>query len=444
MAPESPLRRRSGRRWVGAGLLLLAAAWAQPAAALWGDSEEALGVVASLRSLDALSRNYDAPLLFGPDNDADGTSQTLLRVEIAGRPLPTLAYEIHAVQGLEFSTSPSSGMLGGGALFAGAPRRSRYRALDLSEDWLGDDADLGAPAWIDRAALKLALPWADLTLGRQALSFGKAYFWNPLDVFLAFDPRQFDRAYKAGVDAARVDLPLGDFSGLTLLGVLGRRLDPLGAWSEGEGGRAAASWYGSALLARLFGNLAGWDLGLQGGKLYGGWQVGAAASGERWGLELRAEAAWFWAEDSGPLPLLPAEPELRDALSAVLGLGRRFEGDLVVELEYLYQGAGDPDDLMAAALRQAGGATYHWSRNVLGLMGSYPLHPLWQSSLALLLSLDDGSALLQPGLVFSVADEAELLLGALLPWGERPAGLTLRSEFGSYPAMGYLQFTQYF
>ena len=48
-----------------------------------------------------------------------------------------------------------------------------------------------------------AFRFAGLTIGRQAVSFGKAHFWNPLDVFLAFDPFQFDRDYKPGVDAQR-------------------------------------------------------------------------------------------------------------------------------------------------------------------------------------------------------------------------------------------------
>lgn len=31
-------------------------------------------------------------------------------------------------------------------------------------------------------------------------------------MFLAFDPAQFDRDYKPGVDAVRVDVPLGRFA----------------------------------------------------------------------------------------------------------------------------------------------------------------------------------------------------------------------------------------
>ena len=37
-------------------------------------------------------------------------------------------------------------------------------------------------------------------------------------MFLAFGSTQFDRDYKAGVDALRVDAPLGDFSGVTVVG----------------------------------------------------------------------------------------------------------------------------------------------------------------------------------------------------------------------------------
>ena len=82
------------------------------------------------------------------------------------------------------------------------------------------------------------LGWGDLTAGRQAITFGKAYFWNPLDVFFPFDSSQIDREYKPGVDALRIDVPLGAFSGLNLVGAAGRT----DAKAGGSRGRLAADW----------------------------------------------------------------------------------------------------------------------------------------------------------------------------------------------------------
>ena len=74
----------------------------------------------------------------------------------------------------------------------------------------------------------------------------------------------------------------------------------------------------------------------------------------------------------------------------------------------------------------------------------FGLLPILHASLALLVSLADGSGQVQPGLTYSISDEADFLFGALIPWGERPDQLTLRSEFGTYPTAFYLEMRFYF
>ena len=70
-------------------------------------------------------------------------------------------------------------------------------------------------------------------------------------------------------------------------------------------------------------------------------------------------------------------------------------------------------------------------------------------SLAALVSISDRSFVVQPGLSYSVSDESDLLAGALVAFGKRPrvgAGPVpeLRSEFGTYPHVGYVQYRCYF
>ena len=195
-----------------------------PAPALTGDSEGALGIDGSLRTIGILFRNYQFPALYD-DERADQSFQALLRITAAGRPGDACSYEIHLVNALTYSSRDPGGGRPGGVDRAGEKRR--YRALDeVSEWWNGDRA--GTVSWLDRCNIKVALNAVDLTLGRQAVTFGKAHFWNPLDLYLPFDPDQFDRDYKPGVDALRADIPLGNFSGVTLVGVLGRETDDSG------------------------------------------------------------------------------------------------------------------------------------------------------------------------------------------------------------------------
>ena len=428
--------------------LALALSWPGTALALLGDRDEAFGVDGSLRTVTAATRNYDYVLLFGEDNPSDGISQSLLRLELGGRPSGWWSYEVHGVQGLGFSTAAGSG---GGMAAAGSMLSSsgsaamaiRYRSLDESQQWAEDD-QVQTSLWLDRCNIKLSLPWADLIIGRQAITFGKAYFWNPLDVFLAFDPRAFDRDYKAGVDALRVDIPLGDFSGLSLVGVAGRSIGSTGEHEDGAGA-VHASWEGSAVLGRIYGNLLGWDLGLQGGKVYGGYQLGGALAGELGALELRAEAAWFFASGRGArLTLTPPEPRRTDHLSAVVGVGRRFDSGLILELEYLYNGAGDPEHLLAAAQRTSSSDALHMGRNIAGLSASYEILPILRGQLAWIFSFSDMSTMVQPGILLSVADEADFLAGAMIAFGDRPNAEGLQSEFGTYPDVLYMEFKLYF
>ena len=92
-----------------------------------------------------------------------------------------------------------------------------------------------------------------VTLGRQAIGWGVAYFWPTLDLFSPFSPERIDRDYKSGVDAVRATIALSAYSELQLVGAV---LGP----SPREDGAAGA-------LLRL--GLGPLDLGLMGGKFHG-------------------------------------------------------------------------------------------------------------------------------------------------------------------------------
>jgi len=231
---------------------------------------------------------------------------------------------------------------------------------------------------------------------------------------------------------------------INLVGVAGRRLDRQGAYRDG--GFAGASWYGSSVLARVYANQWDWDFALQGGKVYGGYQVGAAASGEVDAVAVRAEAAWFFSQDAGDI--------LDHHLTAVVGVGHRFESTLDIEAEYLYNGAGesDPALYLGALPRVMSGDSYHLGRHLVGLVATYEILPVLTGSAAWIFSFTDNSSLLQPGLTLSVADEADFLFGAMIALGRRPGTNTLmgeevpvlQSEFGTYPNFYYMEFKFYF
>ncbi|MFH1090065.1 MAG: hypothetical protein V1742_00700 [Pseudomonadota bacterium] len=416
---------------------------APPAEALVGDVQGPFGLDGSIRAIGLYIRNYDFQPFFKGD-DADEFFQTVLRLTARGRPLSRLAYEVHLVQDVTYTSGASSATAG---VFGRQGGQSRYRALDETWPWLDENETQGA-LWLDRINIKINLPRVDLTIGRQAVTFGKAWFWNPLDVYLPFDPRQFDRDYKAGVDAVRLDVALGSFSGVNLLGVFGRKLDLAGKFVDGDKD-LHASWYGSSVLARVFTNFKAWDLALQGGKIYGGYQLGGGAVGELLGVQVRFETAYFWADDSPKLPF-PFQGDLyEDFFTAVIGLGRHFPSSLDLEFELLYNDGGESRDLNLALLRFQNHAILQLGRYLAGLTVSYELTPLIKGQLAVIHSLSDSSIQVQPTLTWSLSDNADLLLGAGFNFGRRPktglfGAVQIESEFGTYQDQYFAEVKFYF
>jgi hypothetical protein len=355
-----------------------------------------------------------------------------------------LNYEVHGVQSYDYSSTKRET---GASIFGTSGTDTRYRALDATWDWHEGEKSL-ASLWPDRFNAKVALARGDITVGRQPITFGKAYFWNPLDIFLPFDPRQFDREYKAGVDGLRFDIPLGSFTGFNLIGVAGRELDASGSFIDD--GVLNASWYGSALLGRGFTTFQGWDLAIQGGKIYGGYQLGGGLVGEIGPIETRVEAAYFWAKDgSQPLPPPLKGDLVEDNFTAVLGLGHRFENTLTAEIEYFYNGAGDPDDLDASFVRFRTGSILQVSRNLTGFLVSYEFAPIIIGQFTALYSWDDPSGQIQPLITWSASDNTELVLGASINFGDRPetdasGQVKLKSEFGTFPDFYFMQLKWYF
>ena len=385
-------------------------------------AEEQLTVGGSVRVAGALLQNHDGLALLGQDDPIDGLGDSSLRFIAAGEPLTWLKFELHGVKRvIASSASVPDGIL---QAFGGSNGDERYRVLDARWRWKGDNSE--GSLFIDRLNLKLILDTVDIVVGRQAITFGKAYFWNPLDIFSTFGSTEFDRDYKPGLDALRIDLPLGFFSSFSVIGALGRQ--------ERQG-----TWFQSALIGRLATSQGGWDLALQGGKVRGGYQVGGGFVGEVLTVELRGESAWFQ----------PMEGESLDShLSLVLGLGKRFENSLQLQMEHFFNG-GVAGSLIQSFSLIARGRLLQANRNLSGIVANYELHSLIHASMAVLLGWDDRSGVLQPGLRCLASEEIEVLLGAIVAFGDRPTGqlpfdIQINSEFGSYPNVVYLQTKAYF
>ena len=391
-----------------------------PAWGMIGDTDGTFGVDGSARMLLLGAR--------GMPNAGQGAHDALtqgnFRFLLGGKPTDWFDFEINAVMSTTVATAGLSRSMRtrGGWI--------RNRTVDTRWEWIDEElseSDIYSMGFLDRANFKIKHELLDITIGRQAISLGTGFFWNPLDVFRPFGATQFDRDYKGGVDALRVDIPVGDFSGLTLVGVAGRDVKE-------------ASWLRSSVLLRGYTTFHGWDLTAQGGKIFGGYQLGGAIAGDVHGVSVLSELSWY-------------QPDSQDISPAygmgVVGVGYRFLSGLYLGMEYLYNGLVMTRELegfrensshqLFEALNQSG-RLMHISGNLLGSLAQYEFIPILSGSFVVLYSLSDKSLLVQPGLSLSISDESDLVVGGMIPYGNSEE----ITEFGSLPPMVYMQMKAYF
>ena len=300
-------------------------------------------------------------------------------------------------------------------------------------DWFPLDGEIHSgdrAEWrhrFDRLSVRVDLGGnADLTVGRQPVSWATTLFLTPADPFSPFDPSDPFREYRVGVDAARLRYYRGAFTQFEVVARPAR-----------IGERETLT-----LLGRASTNAAGWDVGAWAGVVHDAFGGAAFLSGSLGLWALRAEVA-------------VRDLDGRRVVRGAAGMDRTFfiaERDLYVVIEYQHDGLGatSPDGLFAAATSRAFAQS---EMQVLGrdtgvLQLSYALHPLVSASALWLGSLRDGSFLVSPGFGYSASESLAFRLGAFFGVGEDPevedALPTLESEYGALPRVLFVSANWFF
>jgi len=407
MAP-TPYPRGPAPRALLAALLAIAGVSAtSPALAFFetsGDTHEA-DLRGFLRFASTTTLNPDEPALLYP-HDNDAQSLMILRLLSNAYLGDQLSLELNAYQVLTSTTTFT---------LLDPPA---YRSDALTWTW-NHDAEATATAAVDRLALAVTTDHLRLTVGRQAISLAATYFFTPNDFFAPFSASDFFRAYKPGVDAARADVTVAEFTQLQVVGVMGYR--PV------EDGLDRPDLGRSAAVARVSTVLGDSELGVLGARTPFGYAVGADAQGTlfEW-LGVRTEGHAFLPEDD----LAAVEPEVAFTLEHL------FESTLNVQWETFYHGAGTTDsERSLLSLQSADGPPQRYFGRLYTALGlSYELTPLLHASMIGLVNVLDPSAYTALYLLYSVSDEAELALTGSVPVGRPAEGFVARSEFGLYPS----------
>jgi hypothetical protein len=271
---------------------------------------------------------------------------------------------------------------------------------------------------LDRLVLTLRPDWGTLRLGRQAVTWGNGFLFNPFDLFNPFAPTDIEREYKLGDDLALVQVPFAAGANLQALYVPRRNPET-----------DDVEWDQSALAAKLHLAWKSTEFDFMAAHNYGDIVFGAGAVGYLGGAAWRTDATWT-----------VVDPDLHQSnylsLTANLdyswaGWGKNFYGFL----EFFYSGIGESDyekvfGNQALLERLARGDLFVVGRPYLSATIQVELHPLCNLFFTAINNLRDPSGVLQPRIVWDVAQDVQLLFGGTLYYGGH------QTEFGGFPVPG--------
>ncbi len=285
---------------------------------------------------------------------------------------------------------------GGGGLVGAGVTPTPERTVD-TESTLVEATDASLAHDLDRAVLRLYFSAADISLGRQAITWGTSNLFRVSDVWTQLSPFDVDTTQKRGVDGARVVASFGD---LELDAVVVDR----GSVDDLSGG------------LRATGYLADMDVYVAAAKLWEQLAVMGGVSAEVGAVKLRGEALWaFYASDEA------VDPGAR----ATVGLDWFHSGDLIVGAEAHYN--GNERDLV----RLGRGELYLLETWYAGAFASWKPHDLVILSLSPMVELEGPTTLLSWSVTYDAAESVDLGVGGFHGVGD---GL----EFGVYPDVVYL------
>jgi hypothetical protein len=270
---------------------------------------------------------------------------------------------------------------------------------------------------VDRLGVAFQREAFEVTVGRQPISWATTLFLTPADPFAPFDPSDPFREYRAGIDAARVRAFPGPFTEIE--GVV-RVVD-------------VDDDHMVTALARGRTTIGRWELSGWAGMLH---EEAAGAIG------VTVTVAGAAIRGEGVLRRTGDETVLRGAV----GVDRSFDlgsRTLYLVVEYQREGFGAanaaelPATLLSAAARR--GELQVFGRDEVVFQGSLQVHPLVSADALVIWNLNDASALLAPGLTYSVTGSLSARAGVFVGIGRgaEPTGV-LRSEYGLVPTSGYV------
>ncbi len=297
-------------------------------------------------------------------------------------------------------------------LFPGAPLTDDRRLMDLTDIIKEEDSWFLAQR-LDRLYIALLGEHGSLRIGRQAITWGDGFIFNPMDLFNPFPPTAIDRDYKVGDDMLNAQFSLTQIADVQLLYVARRNPDNNKVESD------QASWAGKLHFA------AGTtEFDVMGSKHFKDNVAGIGMAGYLGDTAWRLDGTWTFLDDGD------------DYLSLVANMDYSwvwFEKNFYGFIEYYFNGLGKdnyPDALLDPDIteRLARGELFVMGRNYLSGHIQAELHPLFNVFFTAINNIEDPSGILQPYVTWDITQNLQLTGGVNVYYGAKG------TEFGGFKA----------
>ncbi|WP_321413425.1 hypothetical protein [uncultured Desulfobacter sp.] len=267
---------------------------------------------------------------------------------------------------------------------------------------------------LDRAFFSFSPSWGEIRIGRQALTWGHGFTFNPMDLFNPFAPTDLERDYKTGDDLILVHFPVKSVE-MDLIYAAHREPD------TDEAGMDQSS-----LGIKLHANLNRVDTDIMVARHYKDIVTGIGTAGTLGDAAFRLDLTGTFLDQNsrGRSFYISGVANLDYSW---LWFNRNWYG----YIELYYNGLSDNDysqELLDPAVsnRLDRGELFALGRWYASANVNLEIHPLVNAYITPIVNLHDGSGMLLPRIVYDFSDNIRITLTALLNWG------TTGTEYGGY------------
>jgi hypothetical protein len=298
--------------------------------------------------------------------------------------------------------------------FPGAPLNDDRRLMDLTDTIVDEDSYFLVQR-LDRLYVALMPQWGSIKIGRQAVTWGNGFIFNPFDLFNPFPPTAIDRDYKVGDDMinAQFSIPrLVDLQGLYVV-----RRNP---------NTNNVEFNQNSLAGKLHFAAGTTEFDIMGTRHFDDDVAGIGSTGYLGEAAWRIDGTWTFLDDDD------------DYLSLVANMDYSwvwFKKNVYGFIEYYFNGLGKDDYQQAVtdpaiAERLERGELFVLGQNYLSGHIQAELHPLFTVFFTAINNIEDPSGILQPYATWDITQNLQMTGGVNISYGAKG------TEYGGFTLPG--------